>query len=519
MRLHPYIASLLLAVGATALAFLAAIVVDAMGLGTLAVSTTAAVVVAVAYAVRPVDGLLSFGLVLLLTETVAYWTGVDVRYGDEVGVVMLVLTAVVIHRRRLVFPRPGWREVALGTFFVAGVASSLIQAVPAHVWLFGLALLAKSFVFLYLVISMPVSVEEVRRMSTVALGVTLVILGIGAVEFLAPDLATGVLGVFPYDETRGSIEVVNSWFTEPGLYGWLAAFVSLFLLARYLVLKRAWALILALLVGGFAVLSGRRTPVIGLVIGLGVGALHQALGRHVSWRSLAAIGGGLLLLAAVSIPAIGGFYARTITDYLGKPAAIMEVFDENPRSRRIALLQPRVALYAGSVAIALDKVPFGAGIGRFGSHMSREEYSPVYTEYRLFRVYGLRERRPIAVTDTFWPMVLGETGVIGFAGAIGFFALLFRDNWRAARPSGSPEATAFTLGALMIFAEALFRSAAAPAFVAPPIAFWAFGAAGLALALRAGESEAEKPPAELGPGQLDDRGRIDPVGDADALEQ
>ena len=488
MRLQPVVVSLLLAVGSASLAFLAAFVVDALGLGTVAVSVVAASVIGLAYAMRPVDGLLGFGLMLLLTETVAFWTGVDVRYGDEIGVVVLVVTALTVHRHRLVFPRPGWREAGLATFFVAGIVSSFVQSVPLAVWLFGLVLLAKAFVFFYLVISMPVSVDEVRRTSTAGLGVALVIIGIGAVEFVAPDFATRFLGVFPYDETRGSIQIVNSWFTEPGLYGWLAAFVSLFLLGRFLVMRRAWTLVLALAVGGGAVLSGRRTPVIGLVVGLGVGALHQAFGRHMSWRAWAAIGAGVLLLTVVSIPAIGGFYARTITDYLGKPAAIMEVFDENPRSRRIAMLQPRVALYAGSVAIAVDKIPLGVGIGRFGSHMSREEYSPVYKEYRLHRVFGLRERRPIAVTDTFWPMVLGEAGAIGFLGAIGFFSLVARDLWRAARPTGSPEATAFALGALMMFAEALFRSAAAPVFVAPPIAFWVFGAAGLALALRAGES-------------------------------
>lgn len=485
VRLHPLLASLLLAVGSAALAFLAAIVVDAMSLGMVAVSVVAAVVIAVAYAVRPVDGLLGFGLMLLLTETVAFWTGVDVRYGDEIGVVLLVVTALVVHRHRLVVPRLGWREAALATFFAMGIVSSLVQSVPLHVWLFGLALLAKAFVFLYLVISMPVSVNEVRRMSTVALGVALVILGIGAVEFLAPDLATEVLGVFPYNETRGSIQIVNSWFTEPGLYGWLAAFVSLFLLARFVVLRHAWTLVLAVLVGGAAVLSGRRTPVIGIVIGLAVGALHQALGRHVSWRAWAAIGASALLLAAVSIPAIGGFYAQTFTDYVGRPDAIMEVLKENPRPRRVMRLQPRVALAAGSVAIARDELPLGVGIGRYGSHMSREEYSPVYQRYELHRVYGLRERRPIAVTDNFWPMVLGETGAIGFLGAVGFFALLFRDAWRAARPRASPEMAAFTLGALMVFAETLFRSAAAPAFVAPPIAYWVFGAIGLALAVRA----------------------------------
>ena len=53
-----------------------------------------------------------------------------------------------------------------------------------------------------------------------------------------------------------------------------------------------------------------------------------------------------------------------------------------------------------------------------------------------------------------------------------------RDTWRAARPTASPEVAAFTLGALMVLVEALLRSAAAPVFVAPPIAFWVFGASG-----------------------------------------
>lgn len=496
MRLHPVIASAGLAVGSAALAFVAAILADAAGFGTVPVSAAAALVVAVAYAIRPVDGLLGFGLVLLLTETMAFWTGVDVRFGDEIGVFLLVVTALAVHRDRLVPPRPGWREAALVTFFVAGITSSLVQSVPVNVWIPGLALLAKGFIFLYLVMSLPVSTDEVRRMSTVALGVALVILGIGAVEFVAPDVATSVLGVYPYDETRGSIQVVNSWFTQPGLYGWLAAFVSLFLLARFAVLRRPWALVLAVLIGGAAVLSGRRTPVIGIVLSLAIGALHQALGRRVSWRAWAPIGAGALLVAAVSIPAIGGFYSQTFSDYLERPAAILEVFADNPRAEPIMELQPRVALYAGSVAIARDELPLGVGIGRYGSHMSREEYSPVYERYQLHRVFGLRERRPIAVTDTFWPMVLGEAGVIGFLAAVAFFALLFRDTWRAARPGRSPEVTAFTLGALMVLVEALLRSLAAPVFVAPPIAYWAFGAVGLALALRVGASTADGGPTD-----------------------
>ena len=88
-------------------------------------------------------------------------------------------------------------------------------------------------------------------------------------------------------------------------------------------------------------------------------------------------------------------------------------------------------------------------------------------------------------------MVLGETGVIGFLGAISFFALLLRDVWRAAVPRGSPETMAFTLGALMVLVEALTRSVAAPVFLAPPIAYWAFGAVGPAPALRGPSEDAD----------------------------
>jgi hypothetical protein len=491
VRLHPLVASAGISVGSAALAFGAALLVEMAGMDRVATAVAAAAVIALAYAIRPVDGLLGFGLLLLFTPTITYWTGLDVRLGDEIGVLLLGVAALIVHRSRLAIPRPGWREAALAVFIGAGIVSSLVQAVPLHVWIPGLALLTKAFVFLYLVMSVRVSPDEVRRMSTVALGVALVILGVGVVELVLPDVASA-LGVVPFDRARGLIASVNSWFPHPAIYGWLAAFVSLFLLARFALMRRTWALVLGVLLGGAAIISGRRTPVIGLLVSLAAGALHEIVTRRVSWRLWAAIGAGALLVVIVSITVMGQFYAQTFEDYFGRPTRIMEIFRENPRSRPIMRLHPRVALYAGSLAIARDEMPLGVGIGRYGSHMSREEYSPVYQRYKLHRVFGLRERRPIAVTDTFWPMVLGETGIIGFAGAVGFFVLLGRDLWRAAVPDGSMEAAAFTLGAFMVFVEALIRSAAAPVFLAPPIAYWVFGAVGLALALRAAAPTAER---------------------------
>ena len=81
---------------------------------------------------------------------------------------------------------------------MAGIVSSLVQAVPAEVWILGLALLAKTFVFLYLVMSVRVTSDEVGRMSTVALAVgTRECLGIGVIELLAPDGVARALGRLP----------------------------------------------------------------------------------------------------------------------------------------------------------------------------------------------------------------------------------------------------------------------------------------------------------------------------------
>jgi hypothetical protein len=162
---------------------------------------------------------------------------------------------------------------------------------------------------------------------------------------------------------------------------------------------------------------------------------------------------------------------------------IEEIFGPDPDSDVLYRLQPRVGLYLGSLAIARDHLPFGAGIGRFGSHMSREEYSPVYAEYGMDTMYGIAERAPIAVTDTFWPIILGEAGLIGLIGAVIFFGLLGRDLWRAAGLGGSVAVRVLLLGALLVYVEALVRTLTSPVFVAPPIGYWVFGTAGLALSI------------------------------------
>lgn len=81
----------------------------------------------------------------------------------------------------------------------------------------------------------------------------------------------------------------------------------------------------------------------------------------------------------------------------------------------------RSALLTTSIEIAKDYFPIGTGFGTFGSNYSVVEYSPVYSIYGIQNVYGISEGYSAFVSDSFWPMILGQFGIIGillYGGAV-----------------------------------------------------------------------------------------------------
>ncbi|MFR9069822.1 MAG: O-antigen ligase family protein, partial [Paraclostridium sp.] len=88
--------------------------------------------------------------------------------------------------------------------------------------------------------------------------------------------------------------------------------------------------------------------------------------------------------------------------YIALPRIISEFFNG-----------ARGYLYTAGYKIAKDYFPLGTGFGTFGSYMSREFYSPLYYEYGLSSVWGLSPSMPSYIADTYWAMIMGETGFIG----------------------------------------------------------------------------------------------------------
>jgi hypothetical protein len=388
--------------------------------------------------------------------------------------------------------RLGIAEVGLMVLALAAISSSLVNGVPFLTWTGGLVLLFKGIAFLYLVSWLRLGLADAERIGVLVLAVTCVVAVLGLIEWIDPVAFQRAFGLPPFEEVRGDVNVVKSIFLHPAQFGWLTAFGSLILYARFMVRRSWWALPLAIALNLGTVVSGRRTPVVGALIGLMVGIAAQILGwsRGRDWsprtvvRSWGPVVLGIVILGVVTLPVLGGFYRTTVGSYIPPAGPLLSILSEHPDPQLISTVPPRTALYVGAVAVARDHLPLGAGLGRFGSHLSRADYSPVYAAYGLDRIHLLGPDQPSAVTDTYWPMVLGETGLVGLLAALVFFGAMTGTVWRNASTATSPGMRVLALAALMIFAEGLVRSLTSSVYTAPPIAYFVLGAAGLSIAVR-----------------------------------
>lgn len=485
--------TLLVALAAVGGAAIAGLVVDRVGVGPpLVVPLVAALIVAGLFWVRPPEGLLAFGLFSLLADTLEHWMGFDVLLFDELGLLLLIGVAAAARRLHLHRLRMGWLEGGLLLLIGAGIASSLVQSVPLATWLAGLFLLLKGIGFFLLVSLLRLTAADVERVGLATLIFAGSIGALGLIEWLDPAAFQSALGLPLYDQVRGDVPIVKAIFLHPAQYGWLTAFGSLLCCARFITHRSWWTVPLALGLALGTFLSGRRTPLLGVAAAVGAGLAWwtRRLGVRASLRPLLLPAAGLAVLAAIVLaPAVHRLVLVTGSEYGPSLELVDEVFAEQPRADVLAPIHPRIALYAGSVAIARDAFPLGGGIGRFGSHLSREDYSPLYARYGLDRVQLLGADDPSAATDAFWPMVLGETGVIGLLAAIAFFGGMAVVLWRAASATAEPALRTILLAALFVIIEGLVRSATSSVYVAPPIAYFVLGTAGAALAAAATTAE------------------------------
>jgi len=85
----------------------------------------------------------------------------------------------------------------------------------------------------------------------------------------------------------------------------------------------------------------------------------------------------------------------------------------------------RGAMLRAALDICRTRFPLGAGFGNFGSRMAQHFYSPLYYTYEMTEIEGLTPAWPSYACDSFWSMLLGETGVLGTLCYVGLMIWLF----------------------------------------------------------------------------------------------
>lgn len=122
-----------------------------------------------------------------------------------------------------------------------------------------------------------------------------------------------------------------------------------------------------------------------------------------------------------------------------------------------------------SFLIMKDYFPIGTGFATFASHSAAVNYSPVYSQYGFELIYELRNSTTgTFFDDQFWPIILGQTGVVGTVCYLYVLLYLFKKIQKLFRMDLD-----LYMSALFVFIYLLISSIAEPAFnnsVAIPLA-------------------------------------------------
>ena len=75
--------------------------------------------------------------------------------------------------------------------------------------------------------------------------------------------------------------------------------------------------------------------------------------------------------------------------------------------------QARAVLFKYGLITLKDFFPIGAGFGTYGSDIAKTNYSKLYHKYGFNRIYGMSENTAYYLNDNYWPMIMGQFGLLG----------------------------------------------------------------------------------------------------------
>ena len=139
----------------------------------------------------------------------------------------------------------------------------------------------------------------------------------------------------------------------------------------------------------------------------------------------------------------------------------------------------RSVMHSVAFQIAQDYFPIGTGFGTYASSEAEKVFSPVYEIYNFEYLLRFEKNRQWLgfLNDTFWPIIIGQTGAIGTAAYVSAQGILFGKSWQLQKHNlYAFAAVLYGWGHLLIcsIAEPAFNnSTAIPFAIITGIALWA----------------------------------------------
>ncbi len=97
----------------------------------------------------------------------------------------------------------------------------------------------------------------------------------------------------------------------------------------------------------------------------------------------------------------------------------------------------RNQLTSAAIDIMQQLMPLGSGFGTFGSGVTKTAYSSLYYQYGLNTVYGLAPQNPCYLTDTFWPVIIAQFGLVGLLAWLLLLSVFIVDFYNYGKERGA----------------------------------------------------------------------------------
>lgn len=351
--------------------------------------------------------------------------------------------------------------------FALGLVSSLVQDVSTSSTAQGAFLLVKMPLLAFGIAQLSWTARDVERIARIVVGLVIPVVGVSVVAnvyFGLEWIRALSGGAGGYVDYRYGLLSSQGLFDHPLILGNIAGILAMGAFAtsaHFSHIKFARVATVIAFVASLA--SFRRTAILGVLAAVFVAWPRKARGVLIV---------GSFLLVPVALFVLASEIQETLTSTLDE-----YVYTDAPAAR--------TRLLFGSFQVASDHAPLGAGFARYGSYLAGVDYSPEYVKLGFDGVWGLSNRPGLSsafLTDTQWPVLIGETGWIGAVAFIGFLVAILRAFLRAGKHDEAhlQWISTFGRGALVVTA---FASIGLPVFTSTPIATLFYTIVGISVAL------------------------------------